>query len=279
MTPRLRVVHISTVLVVLVLLVPGQGSSAAQVAEGDIPPVPRQFDNDSALKYSQAAIGRTVGDYMFLDREGRPVRLSGFRGRPLVISLIYTSCYHICPTTTRNLAKAVDAAREILGPNSFRVITIGFDTGNDTPQAMRSFARLQGIDIPGWHFLSADKATIDALSRDLGFQYFPSPKGFDHLIQATVVDAEGKVYRQVYGMSFNLPLLVNPLKELVLDQPSDKSLFSTISDRVRLFCTVYDAANNRYYFDYSLFVGIAIGAIILVGLSFWLIREWRRSTG
>ena len=236
----------------------------------------RQYNADKALRVSQAAIGRTLGDYALIDADGKRLRLSQFRGRPLVISMIYTSCHHICPTTTIYLARVVRIAREALGTDSFSVITIGFDVHKDTPAAMRAFARKQGVNIKGWHFLSTDQQTIKHLARDLGFQFYTSPKGFDHLVQATVIDQQGKIYRQVYGTRFDTPLLVEPLKQLVFGRPAKHSLLTTIGNKIRLFCTVYDPGADRYRFDYSIFIGMFIGITTLGAVMFFVIREWRR---
>lgn len=176
-------------------------------------------DQKAALAFSQAAIGKTVGDYVFTNTHGQRVNLTTLQGQPLVISMIYTSCYHICPTVTQHLSKVITKARQALGEKRFRVITIGFDTPNDTPDAMRVFAAQQGVDSDDWQFLSTDAKTISDLSKDIGFQFQASPKGFDHLIQATIVDATGKVYRQVYDMNFATPLLIEPIKELLDGQP------------------------------------------------------------
>ena len=234
------------------------------------------FDEKTALATSQAAIGRTLEDITLRDRSGKTVRLADYRGKPLVISLIYTSCYHICPTTTKHLAKVVQTARAALGEDSFRVVTIGFDTAKDNPEAMRSFARQQSVDLPGWEFLSTDAASMTRLASNIGFLYFPSPKGFDHLMQATVVDANGKIYRQVYGMTFDTPLLVEPLKELVFGEQPGESAFAGLWSKVKLFCTTYDPANDRYRLDYSLFIGMFIGFLIIALGVFYLVRELRR---
>jgi protein SCO1/2 len=235
-----------------------------------------RFDEKAALTLSQGVIGKEVGNITLTTVDGRQVHLSDFRGKPLVISLVYTSCYHICPTTTQYLAKVVRTARDVLGPDSFRVLTIGFDTPNDTPEAMRRFAQDQNLNIPQWEFLSADSRTMQGLTSQLGFVYFSAPHGFDHLIQATVVDAQGKIYRQVYGMNFDTPLLVEPLKELVFGAPTTPSLFSGLSNKIKLFCTVYDPSSDRYRFDYSIFMGIIIGLTSIGAVVFFLIREWRR---
>lgn len=236
-----------------------------------------KFDEKAALAISQGATGRTVGDYTLTATDGRKLRLSEYRGKPLVISLIYTSCYHICPTTTQHLAKVTRIARGALGPESFNVLTIGFDTPKDTPVAMRQFSRDQGIDIPGWLFLSADAATMEGLTKELGFISYPAPHGFDHLIQATVIDAQGKIYRQVYGMTFDTPLLVEPLKELVFGEPVTPSLLTSLGNKIKLFCTVYDPTTDKYRFDYSIFLGLFIGASSIGIVSFLVLREWRRT--
>ena len=236
------------------------------------------YDKDTALQISQAAIGNSLGDYTFIATNGREVRLNDYLGTPLLVSMIFTSCHHICPTTTKHLLAASEAAQEVLGDDSFKIVSIGFDTLNDTPDALRGFARQQGIDADNWLFLSATPETIARFSQDLGFQFFPSPRGFDHLIQTSMIDRQGKVYSQVYGMQFELPSLIEPLKQLVLNRPESAGHpISALVDRVRLFCTVYNPATGRYEIDNSLFFQIASGFIVVFGISYYLLSEVRRA--
>lgn len=235
------------------------------------------FDRDTALSRSQAAVGRSVGDHAFRNQRGEPVRIGELLDRPLVISLVYTSCQHTCSMLTRHLADVVGVAREALGDDSFRVATIGFDAAVDTPARMRLFARERGVDAPGWSFLSTDAETVEALAQALGFVFQPAPQGFDHLAQTTVVDAEGKVYRQVYGADFDPPALVEPLKELVFGRRASAATVDGWVNGVRLLCTIYDPASGRYRFDYSLFVGLAVGVLSLGSVAAFIIRAWRQS--
>ncbi|MCP4388352.1 MAG: hypothetical protein GY802_08650, partial [Gammaproteobacteria bacterium] len=62
------------------------------------------FDYDEALATSQAAVGNPVGAHRFTDVDGNAVTLDQLRGKPLVLSMVYTSCYQICPMTTRHLS-------------------------------------------------------------------------------------------------------------------------------------------------------------------------------
>lgn len=232
------------------------------------------FERRDALAISQAAIGRTVEDLEFTGSRNQPVRLGDFTGKPLVISLIFTSCYHICPATTQHLAKVVRKAQAVLGDDSFHVVTIGFDTANDTVDAMRVFAAKQSVDIDGWEFLSGDREAVELLTTQLGFQYVATPSGFDHLIQSSVLDADGRVFRQVYGITFDTPHLIEPLKVLVFGEDENAPLLDQITARIKLFCTVYDPASDSYQFDYSIFVGLFIG-LVLGGVFIYIIaREW-----
>jgi len=261
-----------------VALCGGALAESGQTGGRESPDPVREFQYKAALQQSQDAIGRVLGNHQLTDHNGHALSLADLHGKPLVLSLIYTSCYQICPMTTRHLARVVDKARAALGEDSFNVAVLGFDAYNDSPQAMIHFARKQGIDERGWRLLSASPDTITALSKELGFEYFSSPNGFDHITQATVIDAGGRIYRQVYGEVFETPLLVEPLKDLVLGQPRpDQTLLSELIDKVRFFCTTYDPARDAYHFDYSLFIGIFVGASIILSGIVLLVREIRHN--
>lgn len=235
------------------------------------------FDYDKALAISQAVIGKPLGEYSFITAQGQSLSMKDLRGKPLVLSMVYTSCYQICPMTTRHLAKVIEKARDALGKDNFSVAVVGFDTPVDTPNAMQYFANKQGIHDKDWYLLSLSRDDAKALSKDTGFIYYPSASGFDHLIQATIIDAEGKVYRQVYGQVFDVPLLVEPLKELILGRPKkDETFLSSLGNKIKLFCTTYDPVRDGYFFDYSLFIGIFIGALIIFLTAVFIAKEWRK---
>ncbi|MDT8376518.1 MAG: SCO family protein [Mariprofundaceae bacterium] len=236
-----------------------------------------EFDNNTALKISQAAIGRTLDGYQFQDRQGRTVSLADYRGKPLMISMVYTSCYHICPTTTRNLSRAVTTVRSAVGKDAFRVVTIGFDVAHDNPERMSSYARQQGVSSEkNWSFLSSDKATVDRLTSDLGFLYAPSSTGFDHLIQTTLVDGEGKIYRQIYGMEIDPTLLTQATKELVYGLDPASFDLESIVNRVRLFCTIYDPASDSYKLNYGMIFGMIVGLLVVTATGIVIVRFIRQ---
>lgn len=236
------------------------------------------LDPGTAVAKSGAAVGSRPADISFTDASGRRVALADFRGRPLVVSFVYTGCSQVCPTTTRSLAKAVREARRVLGADAFDVVSIGFDPPADNPMSMRAFARAQGIDGDAhWSLLVPDAGATAALARDFGFGYAPSAGGFEHLAQVTILDREGRIRAQVYGEAFELPMLVRPLRDLALGNPVDAGSLARVIERVRLVCTVYDPLTGGYRLDWRLFIELAVGFAVL-GLTLgWVVRERRRA--
>jgi protein SCO1/2 len=221
----------------------------------------------AALRASQAVIGqRTSGDLKLLDQRGRPLELAQLRGRPLLLNLIFTNCQSICSGLTLQLREVVKVGRDTLGPRSFAVLTVGFDTQHDTPERMRVYARERGIDDPDWYFASGDAATIQRLTDQVGFTWVESPAGFDHVAQVTVLDADGTVVQQVYGPEFQPPDLVEPLKSLLLGRSVERPSVRSLIERVRLSCSTYDPASGRYRFDYSVFAA-AIPPLMVLGMA------------
>jgi protein SCO1/2 len=233
--------------------------------------------SDDALQISQRVIGSTLPGLSFTDTENKRVAIDQLRGKPLLISLIYTSCSDVCPAVIESLAPAATAAEELLGKNSFNIVTIGFDTRNDTPQRMKSFARAHNASGENWYFLASDQATVDKLASAVGFSYFSSAGGFDHLSQITLADKDGRIYDQIYGSSFAPPAVVEPLKSLVFGSRLPAFSLGGLGDRVKLFCTVFDPRTGRYYFNYSILITIITGATCLLGVLYFLVREIRKS--
>jgi protein SCO1/2 len=235
------------------------------------------LDEKAAFQLSQNAIGKPLGDHVLLDREGRPTRMASYRGKPLLVNFIYTSCFQVCPTTTKNLQKAVENTVSVLGADRFNIVSIGFNQPFDSPQAMKAFAFQHGIRLANWEFLSPAAAIVDELTRDFGFSYVATTAGFDHMNQVTLVDAEGKVFRQIYGESFTAADLAEPLKAMITGAPipPQTSILAELADRVRIICSVYDPISGKYRTNYALYVEIA-GFISFMMFMIWLAWSFMR---
>ena len=264
-------------------LIFGPAMALAQTSsQTDTPSPPANLDPEQVYEISQDAIGGLVGPHILRDKTGAPLALADLRGRPLVISLVYTSCSSICPVTTERVYDAVTDARKTLGEDSFAVLTFGFDASGDKPARLRAFSSAHQLNgITDWHVASADAETTEALLRDLGFSWREAAGGFDHPSQTTILDAEGRVYRQIYGEDFPLPVFMAPLKELVLGTTTASIAPKDLWNRLTFLCTVYNPLTRAYRFDYGLFFGIFFGAISLILTGVVVLRLWlerRRAT-
>ena len=265
----------------MIAIIVGIAAVAASLAAADEPtdrlaPV-TALDPDRLLEVSQQAIGRAVGNHRLIGATGERIALNELRGRPLVISLIYTSCTHVCPMITQRVRKSVEEAQRMMGPDRFTVITVGFDTRNDTPMRMAAYARAQGVDLPNWRFFSGDSATISALAKELGFTYVASSGGYLHISQTTIVDRDGRIYRQIYGDDFPIQVFMEPLKEAVYGTVGTFLRLDGLIDRVRFLCTVYDPNQGRYRVSYAIAMSLLTGVISLGATAVVISRAWLNS--
>lgn len=254
---------------------PGEPPRFTLPAGPTVPPAPTLHE-DEALRVSREAIGRQLGEHALLDRQGRPVRLSAWRGKPLLVSFVYTGCFQVCPASTRALRDAIEPLIEAFGADSFQVISIGFNQPADSPTAMRAFAAQHGVNAPNWDFLSPPPAAVQALLRDFGFSYVATPSGFDHVVGVTVVDPEGRIYSHVYGERPRPDQLGEPLRQLLrTGEMPQRSAVSALVERVRIICTVYDAETGRYRFNYGLVLEIIGGVLFATAMLVFFAFEWR----
>jgi protein SCO1/2 len=236
---------------------------------------PERLDPRQAMQRSEAAIGKPIGNYSLSDSTGAALALSSYRGKPLIVSLVYTSCSSICPPTTQHLIAAVGQAGKLIGSDRFAVLTVGFDARNDTPAQLARFASVQGVKFSNWRLASADSATMAALLRDLGFSYVAVAGGFDHVTQTTIIDRDGIIRRHVYGDDFPIQMFIEPLKDVVFGTSTTFSPAGLV-DRIKFICTIFDPGSGRYRIDYGLAFGSVIAALSLAVMGGLILREWKR---
>ena len=240
------------------------------------------LDQIAALRTSQAVLGNQISDFVLLDREGRPVSLSRYRGKPLLVSMIYTGCFQVCPVSTRNLQDVLVNGKGHFDTKQFNVISIGFNQPSDTPQSLKSFALQHHLTQSNWDFLSPHSNIVAPLAQELGFSFMLTPAGFDHISQVTLLDAQGRIYRQIYDDELNVKSLGETFKQLLSNAPISQNLnIKELVNRVRILCTVYDPATGAYRVQYGLLIEVAGGVTFAISMAWFFLAEWlgRRRAG
>jgi protein SCO1/2 len=159
-------------------------------------------------------VGKKVGDFTLIDQDGASFEIKQMLGKPYLINFIYTSCNHACPLITQSLADAVMKVKKQLGVK-FRVLTVGIDVENDSPDKLREFGLRFVDDFDGWRFATADRKTIEALTSNFGFFYQKEQLGgFTHMNMITLVGSDGVIKKHIYGMQPRKKEILKPLKKV-----------------------------------------------------------------
>jgi protein SCO1/2 len=85
-----------------------------------------------------------AGDFRLRDQEGRMVSLSGFRGRVVVLTFLYTRCPDTCPLIAERFGSTVRQLGEARRQAAF--IAVSVDPAGDTPDAVKAFLAHHGAD-------------------------------------------------------------------------------------------------------------------------------------
>lgn len=140
-------------------------------------------------------------DAEWTNHRNETVKLSEFRGSPVIIVMFYGNCTEVCPILIQDAWRLYNmvnkSQREMV-----KVLAITFDTENDTPEVLNEYAKYEQLDISGWHFMTSEDASVRSLAMMLGVQYSKKSDGhFAHSNLVTVLDGEGKVARRVEGLN------------------------------------------------------------------------------
>ena len=128
--------------------------------------------------------GIPPGDFTLADQDGERVSLAGFRGRPVVVTFLYSTCEDTCPTQ----AQAIRGALDELG-RDVPVLAVSVDPANDTRARARRFLVEQRMT-GRMRFLLGSRAELARVWRMYGIQ--PQGEGFEHTAYVVLVDGEGR---------------------------------------------------------------------------------------
>ncbi len=140
-------------------------------------------------------------DAEWTDHRGDVVRLDDFKGEPVIVVMFYGNCTDVCPILIQDTWRLYSSVDESVREH-VNVLAVSFDTENDTPEVLNKYAKYEQLDIPGWHFMTADDTDIRTLAMMLGVQYSKKSDGhFAHSNLVTVLDEKGRVAQRVEGLN------------------------------------------------------------------------------
>jgi cytochrome oxidase Cu insertion factor (SCO1/SenC/PrrC family) len=135
---------------------------------------------------------RPAPAFTLTDQFGRPVSLSQYRGRAVILAFIDARCTTLCPLTSAEMA----LAKRMLGPAGRRVALVAVDanpTATSVADAM-AYSRAHGLT-DAWQFLTGSRAALAKVWRRYGI-YVQIERGMiDHTPALYLIDTAGRERR------------------------------------------------------------------------------------
>jgi protein SCO1/2 len=128
--------------------------------------------------------GAMAPDLVLRDADGNLVRMDRFRGRPVVVTFIYSHCEDTCPGQVQSIRGALDdLGRDV------PVLGISVDPANDTPASAKRFVNQQHMT-GRMRFLLGSRRELAPIWRAYGIA--PQRGTLDHSAYVVLVDARGR---------------------------------------------------------------------------------------
>ena len=89
-------------------------------------------------------------DFRLKDQFGKQISLSQFKGRPTVVTFLYTHCPDVCPL----VADKLHMVEQALGKDAphVAILAVSMDPKGDTVSAALNFSKVHKL-VNSWHFL------------------------------------------------------------------------------------------------------------------------------
>lgn len=246
----------------------------AKVDARALQPPPQVLDR---VGVDQNLNAQVPADLVFRDESGKRVRLGDYYGkRPIVLSLVYFKCPMLCTVVLNELLRTVKAMKDLNIGTDYDVLTVSFDP-TETPALaaekkanyLKQYNRLGAEE--GWHFLTGDKASIEALCATVGFRYAwdETNKQYVHSSGMMILTPEGKISRYFFGTDY-APKDV----KLSLVEASGNKIGSP-ADKVLLYCFTYNPHTGKYTFMVTRLIHVG-GTLTVLGLATFMLVSFRR---
>lgn len=179
--------------------------SLARVAQGVTP--------QSASTQAEDSIYQLQSKWT--NQDGKLVSLNEFKGTPVVISMVYLSCHYSCPLTV-NYMKEIEKKLISEKKEQAKFVLVSFDPTNDKPAQMKKFAKIHGLDLTRWSFITSSKESeLRELAGVLDFKYKKKGNGdYDHSLALIALDSDGVVRSRIEGAGMKTAELITAIDNM-----------------------------------------------------------------
>ncbi|MBP6090343.1 MAG: SCO family protein [Crocinitomicaceae bacterium] len=150
--------------------------------------------------------GHTIGDFSFLDQNGKVFTQEQVKGKVYVVEYFFTTCGTICPKMNAQMQRIQQAYK-----NSKKVALLSFTVNpeTDTVEQLKRYAIDHEANDQQWHFLTGKQEKLYQLARTSFFVLKPAEvenqgdegSDFIHTNNFVLVDQSGRIRGYYDGTS------------------------------------------------------------------------------
>lgn len=157
---------------------------------------PKQTPTVSAQSSPRLREGDEMPSFSLTDQNGKGISLETFRGRPFVVTFVFTRCPipNFCPRMSNNFGELQSAIKNGRGKLAqTRLLSITLDPEFDTPQVLKEYGAHLNCDPSVWLFATGDEKEIEALTR--AFSVYRQTEGgtISHGLATALINENAKI--------------------------------------------------------------------------------------
>ena len=163
---------------------------------------------DAAIETTQPEIlipAPELADIELRDQNDDAVGFEQLRGRPTLLTFIYTRCPmpEMCPATTLRFQEVQKALSEE-ERTRVRLLSVSFDPHYDTPEILAEYGELWEVDTSFWSLLTGSDESIQAVASAYGVWYEQGEDGnFRHPMYSLILFPDGALHQVLLGSTWD----------------------------------------------------------------------------
>jgi protein SCO1/2 len=147
----------------------------------------------AAQETARVQIGEVVPDFTIIDQKHRSVSLKDFRGKVVLVTLIYTRCPlpNFCPLMSKNFASLQERLEKQF-PGKFHLLSVSIDPEFDQPEVLQAYGSRYSKNHESWTF-GASKEASDSPADLFGLLQEKSGGFINHDLRTALIGPDGRL--------------------------------------------------------------------------------------
>jgi protein SCO1/2 len=162
--------------------------------------------------------GDIIPSFTLANQDGGRVTLETFRGRPFILTFIFTRCPvpKFCPLISHNFSELQEAIKADAGAaGKTRLLSITLDPKFDTPEILKRYAQEQNADLQIWTFATGERAEVEKLIQSFAVFVQPEAGTISHGLATALISPDGHVVNIWRGNAWKSSEVIDELRRQI----------------------------------------------------------------